>query len=87
MRRASFLVPSVDAGCVTVSPRQHNSASTPSLPFAFESDVERDLFLRGSEQLPFSNEVRPVKKLIELALTGQVTGLMARRQQPVEQAA
>lgn len=40
------------------------------LAFALNGDVKRGLFFRGSERLPFGNEVRPVAELIEFLLTG-----------------
>lgn len=35
------------------------------LAFALEGDVERGLFFRGTEPLPFGHEIRPVRDLIE----------------------
>ncbi len=35
------------------------------LAFALEGDVERGLFFRGTEPLPFGQEIRPVRELIE----------------------
>ncbi len=35
------------------------------LAFALEGDVERGLFFRGTEPLPFGQEIRPVRDLIE----------------------
>lgn len=43
------------------------------LAFALEGDVKRGLFFRGSERLPFGNEIRPVRELIEFLLNGQVS--------------
>jgi nitronate monooxygenase len=40
------------------------------LGFALKGDIERGLFLRGSEPLPFKNEIRPVGELIQYMLTG-----------------
>lgn len=40
------------------------------LAFALEGDVKRGLFFRGSEPLPFGNEIRPVSDLIKYLLTG-----------------
>lgn len=40
------------------------------LAFAMNGDVKRGLFFRGSEKLPFGNEIRSVKDLIEYLLTG-----------------
>ena len=40
------------------------------LAFAMNGDVKRGLFFRGSEKLPFGNEIRSVKELIEYLLTG-----------------
>jgi nitronate monooxygenase len=40
------------------------------LAFALDGDVKRGLFFRGSEKLPFGSEIRSVKDLIELLLTG-----------------
>lgn len=41
------------------------------LAFALEGDVERGLFFRGSEPLPFGNAIRPVRELIDYLLHGQ----------------
>lgn len=41
------------------------------LAFALEGDVERGLFFRGSEPLPFGNAIRPVRELIAYLLQGQ----------------
>lgn len=38
------------------------------LAFALKGDVNRGLFFRGSERLPFGSEIRPVKQLIEFLL-------------------
>nr|WP_277753147.1 nitronate monooxygenase family protein [Lacisediminimonas profundi] len=40
------------------------------LAFALQGDVERGLFFRGSEPLPFGNAIRPVRDLIQYLLTG-----------------
>jgi nitronate monooxygenase len=40
------------------------------LAFAMNGDVERGLFFRGSERLPFGKEIRPVAELIRYLLTG-----------------
>ncbi len=40
------------------------------LAFALQGDVERGLFFRGSEKLPFGNAIRPVRDLIQFLLTG-----------------
>ena len=40
------------------------------LAFALEGDIERGLFFRGSESLPFGSAIRPVRELIEYLLTG-----------------
>jgi nitronate monooxygenase len=40
------------------------------LSFALEGDVKRGLFFRGSEPLPFADEVRPVRDLIGYLLSG-----------------
>jgi nitronate monooxygenase len=40
------------------------------LAFALEGDVKRGLFFRGSEPLPFGDEIRTVSELIEYLLTG-----------------
>jgi nitronate monooxygenase len=40
------------------------------LAFALKGDVNRGLFFRGSEKLPFGNAIRPVQELIEYLLTG-----------------
>jgi nitronate monooxygenase len=38
------------------------------LGFALKGDIERGLFFRGSEPLPFGNEIRPVRELIDYLL-------------------
>lgn len=40
------------------------------LAYALAGDVNRGLFFRGSEKLPFGNAIRPVRELIEYMLTG-----------------
>ena len=40
------------------------------LAFALKGDVKRGLFFRGSEPLPFGQEIRPVQVLIVYLLTG-----------------
>ena len=40
------------------------------LAFALQGDVERGLFFRGSEKLPFGSAIRPVRDLIQFLLTG-----------------
>lgn len=42
------------------------------LAFALQGNVERGLFFRGSEKLPFGNAVRPVRDLIQYLMTGLV---------------
>lgn len=40
------------------------------LAAAVEGNVEKGLFFRGSESLPFGREIRPVRELLEYLLTG-----------------
>ncbi|TFV96583.1 nitronate monooxygenase [Oxalobacteraceae bacterium OM1] len=40
------------------------------LAFALKGDVERGLFFRGSERLPFGSEIRSVRELIQFLLGG-----------------
>jgi nitronate monooxygenase len=40
------------------------------LAFALSGDVQRGLFFRGAESLPFGSAIRPVQELIEYFLTG-----------------
>ncbi|HVK93588.1 MAG TPA: nitronate monooxygenase family protein [Noviherbaspirillum sp.] len=40
------------------------------LAFALKGDIKRGLFFRGSEPLPFGQEIRPVQELIDYLLTG-----------------
>ena len=40
------------------------------LAFAMKGDVKRGLFFRGSEALPFGNEIRSVRELVAYLLTG-----------------
>jgi nitronate monooxygenase len=40
------------------------------LAYALKGDVQRGLFFRGSESLPFGNDIRPVRDLIRYLLTG-----------------
>ena len=42
------------------------------LEFALKGDVSKGLFFRGSEPLPFGNEIRPVAELMDYLLTGRV---------------
>ena len=42
------------------------------LAFALKGDVKKGLFFRGSERLPFGNEIRPVAELIDYLLTGRM---------------
>lgn len=41
------------------------------LGFALAGDTKRGLFFRGSESLPFGNEIRSVKELLQYLLTGE----------------
>ncbi|MGF1615300.1 MAG: NAD(P)H-dependent flavin oxidoreductase [Gammaproteobacteria bacterium] len=45
------------------------------LAAAQRGDVNRGLFFRGSESLPFGTEIRPVRDLLEYLLTGRKPGL------------
>ena len=45
------------------------------LAYALKGDVQRGLFFRGSEKLPFDGEVRPVRDLIRYLLTGDKPAL------------
>jgi len=47
------------------------------LAYALAGDVNRGLFFRGSEKLPFGNAIRPVRELIEYMLTGLRPALAA----------
>ena len=38
------------------------------LAFAVKGDVQRGLFFRGADPLPFGREIRPVRDLIEFLL-------------------
>lgn len=49
------------------------------LGFALKGDVERGLFFRGSEPLPFGNAIRPVRELIDYLLNGINPTLLAAR--------
>lgn len=40
------------------------------LAYALEGDVNRGLFFRGADKLPFGSAIRPVRELIEYMLTG-----------------
>ena len=40
-----------------------------------KGDVQRGLFFRGSESLPFGNEIRPARDLIRYLLTGDRKGI------------
>jgi nitronate monooxygenase len=40
------------------------------LGFALKGDVKRGLFFRGSEPLPFGNQIRPVRELMDYLLNG-----------------
>ncbi|HEX8956897.1 MAG TPA: nitronate monooxygenase family protein [Burkholderiaceae bacterium] len=41
------------------------------LGFALEGDVNRGLFFRGSEKLPFGRQIRPVRELLSYLLGGE----------------
>ena len=41
------------------------------LAYALKGDVQRGLFFRGSESLPFGEEIRPVRDLIRFMLSGE----------------
>jgi nitronate monooxygenase len=41
------------------------------LAYALKGDVQRGLFFRGSERLPFGEEIRPVRDLVRLVLNGE----------------
>ncbi|HEX7641571.1 MAG TPA: nitronate monooxygenase family protein [Burkholderiaceae bacterium] len=43
------------------------------LGFALEGDVNRGLFFRGSEKLPFGSQIRPVRELLSYLLGGDGT--------------
>jgi nitronate monooxygenase len=43
------------------------------LAYALKGDVKKGLFFRGSESLPFGNEIRPVAELVDYLLTGTMT--------------
>lgn len=40
------------------------------LTYAFQGDVQRGLFFRGSDALPFGDAIRPVRELLSFLLTG-----------------
>ena len=40
------------------------------LAAALRGDVERGLFFRGSESLPFGEQIRPVRELLDYLLNG-----------------
>ena len=42
------------------------------LAYALKGDVKKGLFFRGSEALPFGNQIRPVAELIDYFLTGKM---------------
>lgn len=42
------------------------------LAAALRGDIQRGLFFRGSEKLPFGDAIRPVKELIDYMLTGRM---------------
>ncbi|WP_018608550.1 NAD(P)H-dependent flavin oxidoreductase [Uliginosibacterium gangwonense] len=44
------------------------------LAAAHAGDVAQGLFFRGKGMLPFGNEIRPVRELLEMLLTGHVIG-------------
>ena len=46
------------------------------LAFALKGDVKKGLFFRGSEGLPFGNEIRPVAELVDYLLTGSMPAAM-----------
>jgi nitronate monooxygenase len=42
------------------------------LAYALKGDVKKGLFFRGSEPLPFGNEIRPVAQLMDYLMTGRM---------------
>jgi nitronate monooxygenase len=44
---------------------------------ALKGDLNKGLFFRGSESLPFGSQIRPVRELIDYLLTGAKPALMA----------
>ena len=46
------------------------------LAYALKGDVKKGLFFRGSERLPFGNEIRPAAELIDYLLTGKMPAPM-----------
>jgi nitronate monooxygenase len=53
------------------------------LSFALQGDVNRGLFFRGSEPLPFGSAIRPVRELIDYMLTGARSSELADAKQTV----
>ena len=47
------------------------------LAYALAGDVNRGLFFRGADKLPFGNAIRPVRELLEYMLTGLRPALAA----------
>ncbi len=52
------------------NPRAGQFCIDRQLAFALQGNVERGLFFRGSEKLPFGTAIRPVRDLIQYLLTG-----------------
>ena len=57
------------------NPRAGQFCIDTRLAYALKGDVQRGLFFRGSESLPFGNEIRPARDLIRYLLTGDRKGI------------
>jgi nitronate monooxygenase len=72
-------VPGLD--CLTVCGLRDGIASIGQfcidtrLAFALKGDINKGLFFRGSESLPFGTAIRPVAELVDYLLTGNVPNL------------
>jgi len=53
------------------NPRAGQFCIDTRLAYALKGDVQRGLFFRGSEPLPFGEEIRPARDLIRYLLTGE----------------
>ena len=57
------------------------------LAYALKGDVQRGLFFRGSESLPFGGEIRPVRDLVRYLMTGERDAVQGMTTQDGEPAA
>lgn len=62
----------VQCGLRDANPKHGQFCIDNQLAFAVAGDVQKGLFFRGSESLPFGSAIRPVRELIHYLLTGEM---------------